>query len=103
MPGGKSGCAPKPMVRLVIAVPAGTPGKPLLVKATTLRAYELSGRRMMPRVRFAALIARCTTASACAAESVPALGPARYSLSAQWLMTAAGTEYVPAVVPGEVP
>ena len=73
--------------------------------AMTIRAYELSGRRMMPRVRFAVAMARCTMASACVCvSSEPARGPARYSLSAQRPgMGAKPVTYAPAALPACVP
>src|SRR2546425_1167881 len=62
MPGGKKGCAPKLIVRLVTAVPAGTPGKsgvpagPLkkitlraLATATSMLKTVASGIRCRPR------------------------------------------------------
>jgi len=42
MPGGNMGCAPKPTVRFVTAVPDGTPGKsrtPVVLNQITLRAF----------------------------------------------------------------
>jgi len=37
MPGGKSGCAPKLMVRLLTAVPIGTPGRSAVVRLGPLK------------------------------------------------------------------